>query len=72
MINSQMTETVRYEAIITSEFISVQETSALHLFASHRNESLIGDILNTIHPERVNEVSLSVLTIDCLNKSKRS
>ncbi|MEI8330569.1 MAG: hypothetical protein WCF90_02780 [Methanomicrobiales archaeon] len=110
MIDSQMTETVRDVDIITSEFISVNETSALHHFDSHRVESLTGAIMNNIHPdcpsshlnaenrdltsssptrfpyplppnydsslsispERVNEVSLSVLTIDCLNKSKRS
>jgi len=110
MIDSQMTKPVRYVAIIMSEFISVKETSALHLFDSHRDVSLIRDILNNIHPdffsalqdakhrdltgssatrfpyplppnydsfisispERVNDVSLSVLTIDCLNKLKRS
>ena len=46
-----MTETVRYEAIITSEFIRVNETSALHLFDSHRDESLNGDLLNNIPPD---------------------
>ncbi|MEI8330369.1 MAG: hypothetical protein WCF90_01730 [Methanomicrobiales archaeon] len=51
MIDSQMAETVRYEAIITSEFIRVNETSALHLFASRSDESLTVDILNNIHPD---------------------
>ena len=51
MIDSQMTETVRDEAIIKSEFISVNETSALHLLDSHREESLTGDILNNFHPD---------------------
>ncbi|MEI8331631.1 MAG: hypothetical protein WCF90_08320, partial [Methanomicrobiales archaeon] len=51
MIDSQMTETVRDEAIITSEFIRVDETSALHLFASRCDESLSGDLLNNIHPD---------------------
>ncbi|MEI8331449.1 MAG: hypothetical protein WCF90_07355 [Methanomicrobiales archaeon] len=51
MIDSQMMETVRYEAITTSEFIRVNETSALHFFDSHRDESLTGDILNNIHPD---------------------
>jgi len=50
MIDSRMTETVRDEAIITSEFIRVNENSALHLFDSHRDKSLTGDILNNIQP----------------------
>ncbi|MEI8330832.1 MAG: hypothetical protein WCF90_04150 [Methanomicrobiales archaeon] len=50
MIDSQMTETVRYVPIIMSEFISVKETLALQFFDSHRDESLTGAILNNIHP----------------------
>ncbi|MEI8331937.1 MAG: hypothetical protein WCF90_09890 [Methanomicrobiales archaeon] len=51
MIDSQMTETIRDEAIITSEIIRVNETSALHLFDNPRDKSLTGDILNNIHPD---------------------
>ena len=51
MIDSHMTETIGDETVITSEFISVDETSALHLFDSHREESLTGDILNNFHPD---------------------
>ncbi|MEI8331264.1 MAG: hypothetical protein WCF90_06410 [Methanomicrobiales archaeon] len=51
MFDSQMTETVRDKAIITSEFIRVNETSALHLFDNHRDESLTEHILNDIHPD---------------------
>ncbi|MEI8330049.1 MAG: hypothetical protein WCF90_00035 [Methanomicrobiales archaeon] len=51
MIDSHVMETIRDKAIITSEFIRVNETSALHLFASHRDESLTGDILNNFHPD---------------------
>ena len=51
MIDSRMTETVRDEAIITSEFIRVNENSALHLFDSHRDKSLTGDILSNINTD---------------------
>jgi len=47
MIDSHMAETIGNGAVITSEFISVNETSALHLHDSHREESLIA--LTAIH-----------------------
>ncbi|MEI8330179.1 MAG: hypothetical protein WCF90_00730 [Methanomicrobiales archaeon] len=46
MIDSQMTGTVRDVAIMTSEFIGGNKTSAIHLCDSCRDECLIGDILN--------------------------
>ena len=51
MIDSHMTQTVRVVDIITSKFICVNETSALHLFDSHRDESLTGDLLNNTPPD---------------------
>ena len=51
MIDSHMAETIGDETVITSEFISVNETSALHLLDSHCEESLTGDILNNFHSD---------------------
>ena len=46
-----MTDTVREEAFITLEFFRENETSALHLLDSCRDECLTEDLLNNIYPD---------------------
>ena len=50
VIDSQMTETVWDEAVITSEFIGVNETFAFYLFDCHCEKCLTSDILNNFYP----------------------
>ena len=51
MVDSPMFESIGDEAVIAPKFISVNETSTLHLLNGHREESLTGDILNNFHPD---------------------
>jgi len=46
-----MTETIRDESVIPSEFIGVNETSVFDLFYRHSKESFPGDILYNFHPD---------------------
>lgn len=46
VIDSQMTESIWDETVITSEFIGLDKTSAFHFLDYYNEESFNGDILN--------------------------